>query len=409
MLPAAPTEAVAMPARIDAIEVSGLTRTKPEVVLRELPFVPGDVVSQDDWEFAELRLWNLNIFATVATSAVRDLRTGKVTCHVDLTERWTLIPLFSFGAGGGVQFVQAGITDTNLLGRMITLGLKYERFAVFDGFQAWLRDPRLLNSHWDGLLMVEQLVRPRPDYGDRRLRLATELAWLGWREQLRLAGRLSVQRNTTIPRDGSDPGPDAPHLWSKSLELGVRVGRVDTVKLRSGGASIEARTSINAYDPEFANRYMMLWVEAQGYWMPGERWNFTTRLQGAIQGTVPIPLRFYIGGLELTRGYPDSYVRTDRYAVLNSEARFIAFESEWLALMPAVFVDAGVVRRETGGPEAMLSAGGGVRILIPKLVESGIRIDWATPLLPGLCPDNCSYLSIGVYQFFDPILTPERR
>ena len=120
-------------------------------------------------------------------------------------------------------------------------------------------------------------------------------------------------------------------------------------------------------------------------------------------------MRLYVGGLELMRGYPDSLVRTDRYAVLNAEARFIAFDSTWLALMPAVFVDAGVTRREDGVVQPLLSAGGGVRVLFPFLVESGIRVDLAVPLLEGACPGGCSYLSIGVYQFFDGILTPDRR
>ena len=146
------------------------------------------------------------------------------------------------------------------------------------------------------------------------------------------------------------------------------------------------------------------------FWMPGELWNFSTREQAGYQGKAPIPLRFYVGGLDLVRGYVDSDVRTDRYAVTNNEVRFIAWQNRWLALMPAGFFDAGFALREDNTTRIMLSAGGGVRILLPWLVESGIRIDWAVPLRADACPaTSCSGLSIGVYQFFDGVLTPERR
>jgi hypothetical protein len=53
--------------------------------------------------------------------------------------------------------------------------------------------------------------------------------------------------------------------------------------------------------------------------------------------------------------------------------------------------------RETGGVVPMLSAGGGVRLVSPRLVRTGVRLDLAVPLVgtkPGLSP------SFGVYQFF---------
>lgn len=407
--PTLPKEDPHLPARIDAIEVQGLTRTNLGVVTREIPFRAGQVVSQDEWDFAILRLWNLNLFDTIDAHVDRDPKTHRSVAIFKLRERWTLIPLIAFGDGGGVGFLQLGAADTNLAGRYVTLGAKYERFAVFDGFQVWLRDPRLMHSMWDALVMGEQLVRPRQDYADRRLRLATELGWQGWRDRLRAAWRLTLQRNTMVPRDGSDPGPDPPHIWSREMELGLRIGRIDTVRLREGGSAVEVRLSINANDPNFTNHFAQVWLEGQMYAMPGERWNLAARLQAAAQGNAPIPLQFYVGGLELVRGYPDSAVRTDRYAVLNAEARFIAWDWHYLALMPAVFVDAGLAGRQEGGVKPMLSAGGGVRVLFPTLVESGIRLDFATPLLKDACPGSCQFFSVGVYQFFDGILTPERR
>ncbi len=406
------SSSVDLPIVVDAIEIAGLTRTHPDVVFRELPFNAGERVIQETWDFALTRLWNLDIFSHVSGDIIR--RDGKVIAIFTLEERWTLNPLFAFGAGSGVAWVRGGATDTNLAGRFLEYGAQYQRFTHFNGFQAWFRDPRFLGKHIDWLVLADQLVRPRGDFADRRLRFATDLSWLGWNDAFRIGGRVDVMRTTFIPPDGSDPGPDAPQAWAASYSLASMIGRVDTEGIRQEGISLEIRASLVTTAPPslaFANDFGRVWVESVGFLTVGERWNFAGRVQAGAQGDAPRQLRFYIGGLDEVRGYTDNFASTSRYAIANLETRFIALESTWIALQPAVFVDGGIAATETRTVRPMLSAGTGVRILFPWMVDSGLRVDVAVPMANGctggrsFCPD----VSIGVYQYFDGKWQPASR
>ncbi len=94
---------------------------------------------------------------------------------VTVEDRFTLNPLFSFGVSGDAFWIRAGADDVNFLGRFIELGVRYERFGEYNGFQAWARDPRLFGQRVDGLLLTEWLFRPRPTFLLRRASVRGEV------------------------------------------------------------------------------------------------------------------------------------------------------------------------------------------------------------------------------------------
>jgi hypothetical protein len=201
---------------------------------------------------------------------------------------------------------------------------------------------------------------------------------------------------------------------SRALLLGVslRLGRVDVVRIRQTGWSVEVWPGFAVTDDPRHPSYPMLFAQALHFTTLGERWNLAFRAQvGLTPGARPQD-RYFLGGLDPgtpptsammsfpsgIRGYEDGFLRTDGYASFNAELRFVAFDWMWLAIMPAVFVDAAAARRENGGDVApMLSAGGGLRLLSPRLVRTGLRGDLAVPLV-GTRPQLG--FSFGVYQFF---------
>ncbi len=399
-LPLEATEAVAFPVRVDRIVVRGLTRTREEVVRRELPFGAGDTIDEDTWQFGATRLWNTSLFGQVADSIGRVVGTGEVVATYVLEENWTLNPLFSFAIGGNAAWVRAGASDNNVLGRFIELGAQYERFGAYNGFQAWARDPRFLGNRLDWVVIVDRLVRPRPDFADRRLRIGTELNGLTWNDRLRLTAKVEALYDVLLPVDGSDDS-GSPRGWAVLSEWGVRIGRVDTVRVRQRGVSLEVRQTVVATQLGGANGCGQGWLELLALGTLGERWNLGARVQLGIQGDAPPYLQFYLGGLTVVRGYIDNFVRTQRYALLNAEARFTAFDSHWISLVAAGFVDTAVAAQATGGVQPMLATGVGMRFLLPWMVKTGLRVDGAVPLLAASCTGGfCPNLSIGVYQFF---------
>ena len=73
-------------------------------------------------------------------------------------------------------------------------------------------------------------------------------------------------------------------------------------------------------------------------------------------------------------------------------------------MVPTAFVDAALARDDTKGATALASTGLGVRLLVPRFVRTGLRIDIAQPLTGINCPAAtagfCPGLNIGVFQFF---------
>jgi outer membrane protein assembly factor BamA len=375
------------PLVIERVETQHLSWTRPATLERELPWKKGELVSKEQWDLGLTRLWNTDLFSRI--DAHVEQRDGKSVAVFDVEERFSLNPLFSFGIGGGAWWFRVGANDVNWLGRYLEWGLRYERFDIYNGGQGWLRDPRLFDKRLSGLVQLEYLVRPRPDYARRRMAGILELQ--GEVDDLtKLGVRLDVFHDEYLaPRVGVPVLPE--NLWAAQLTFSVKVGRVDTIRLRQTGWSLELKQVAGGASP--ALPYLQTLLELLWFKPLAERWNLAVRAQGAISSAVPTELGFYIGGLDLVRGYADSIVRTQAYALVNAEARVTIFDSMWFAIVGAGFVDAAVT-----GPDLrpLVSAGGGVRLLVPRLVRTGIRVDGAVTLIGR--PEFG--VSLGVFQFF---------
>jgi outer membrane protein assembly factor BamA len=381
----------AWPQRIDAIEVKGVSWTREFVVLRELPWKAGEVVTQAQWELGTTRLWNVDLFSRV--DAKLEERDGKRVAVYDIEERFSLNPLFSFGIGGGRWWFRAGANDVNWFGRFLEWGVRYERFDLYNGGQGWLRDPRLFNKRLIGSIQVDYLFRPRPEYVRRRLGGTVDLS--GELDDLTRTGvKLEVFRDEYLPPlEGAPVLP--PELVAGQLTWFQRLGRVDTVRLRQAGWSFELRETFGVGSSGPERVFLQVFLELLWFKLLGERFNVAVRAQAGLSTDAPTELRFQLGGLDLIRGYADSLVRTQRFALANLEARGIIFDTMWVALMAAAFVD-GALADDGVRVTPLLSAGGGLRLLSPRLVKTGIRADVAVTLTGRPAVG----LSFGVYQFF---------
>jgi hemolysin activation/secretion protein len=178
----------------------------------------------------------------------------------------------------------------------------------------------------------------------------------------------------------------------------LRTGLVNTVRIRQTGWSLEVRPSLGITNaPDFPTTFGRFFSEWLYFKMLGNRWNIAWRAQAGAMTRAQSQQHFFLGGFDLIRGFKDNYIETDLFALTNVEVRFTALDFMFLALQPTVFVDAAIARNTaTGAAQGVVSAGGGVRILVPRFVRSGFRVDVAVPLVPGQKPG----LSAGVYQFF---------
>jgi hypothetical protein len=400
-----------LPARIDVIRIEGLVRTKDFVVRRELGFTEGDILTRETFDLAVARLWNTTIFAHVEARVVRE--DGRTVVVLVLEDRWTLNPLFGFGSGGNAYYFRVGAADNNVAGRFLEIQAQYQNYdGSYHGGQAVFHDARLAGERMDLYVEAERLVRPRPGFSDQRTQLQVEVDRLFDRDRFRVGLRASAFADRFLaPLDGP---PFYPNETNTLLfEPSLRVGRVDTVRLRFTGASLELRPGLGVSDDDYAGATL----ETLAFAMLGDRWNLAARVRLAGVSHVPAHLELYAGGLDLFRGFPDNYVRTDAFALVNTEIRFVAFDSTWIALMPVVFADGIAARAPSGPPGTALAAGAGLRVLVPKFVGTGLRADVGVPLQTSLRPVGPEEQarfgpatpiartgglepSFGVYQFF---------
>jgi len=367
-----------LPAKVDEIRIEGLARTEPFVVRRELGFKEGDVVTQAMLDLAVTRLWNTTLFAHVDSEIVEDAA-GRTVIVLRLEDRWTLNPLFSFGSGGGALFFRLGASDNNLLGRYLEVAAQYENFDGFHGGQAIFRNPRLFDQRLELLVQADRLVRPRQGFSDQRTQGIIEIAKLANQDRLRFALRSRVFANRFLSPLDSPPFYPQP-TETFMLEPSFRIGRIDVVRLRYRGTSLELRPGVGFLTNTDVDAFATLTGEVLSFAMLGERWNFAFRFRASNTSKVPAHLELWAGGLDLLRGFPDNFIRTRAFALANVETRFTAFDSTWIALMPTAFIDAIAARSPSGEAGTAVSVGAGMRFLVPKFVGTGLRADLAIPI-----------------------------
>ena len=259
------------------------------------------------------------------------------------------------------------------------------------------RNPRLFDRRLDGQITVDQLARERPTYADVRTSLRLDLTQ-EQRDDIHYGIWAEGMLDTFLPGPPTDSVlPNA----SKGIQFGTmaKFGVVNTVRLRPTGWSLELRPFVMVTNSEAHHVFGGGWLEWLWFRMVGERWTLAWRSQAGAQSSSDPEFHFFLGGLELIRGYADNFIETQYFGLTNLEVRFIAFDSMWFAIMPAVFVDGALARGLNGSTIGALSAGVGVRFQIPRLVKSGIRIDAAFALAP-VEPLGLNVLSVGIYQFF---------
>lgn len=387
-----PPSTTRLPAVIDELEINGLWRTKRYIVERELPYKAGQTVTVEDWELGLARLANMGVFSRVAGRL--EQREEKLVAVFDLEERWTIILILRTGGGGGAAWFQTGLSDINTLGRFVETGALYERFDRYNGFQVWAKHPRLFDERQELHVIADRMVRPRPGFALLRTGVHLEYS-RQLTDSLITGGKLEwFHDHFDPPFEGEARTPvDSQSVFATYW---LRVGRVDVKRLLHDGWLLDVKPSLGVTNAPGRFGFGQLLVEAQKFHILNSRLLVGGRVRVAASTDAQEQHRYYLGGLDTVRGYPDNHVRTDLFAFANLEARFVAFDSTWLAIMPTLFVDAAAARDDRAGPLGLLSAGAGVRILFPRLYRSGARIDFPVPLTPLGKPT----LAFGVYQFF---------
>ena len=390
---------------LEGIEVRGNTTTLTRVVLRYIPYHPGDTLDVDDKEIelTRYRLLGTGFFREVSLSLRRGSRRGYVILVVTVVERNTIVLnnvwlglATDAGANGATRPITAyggiDVAETNLGGTGITVGAA---IAVADnqlGLRTRFADPAFLGSSWT--LETQLLYNHAQDYfGNKNVviddptqqirqdyavvqydRFGGSLGAghdLGLSTQLFLDYRLE-KIDATLPLAAADRrGPD----WEpidfyiqpagsvlSTLRAHLVYDTRDQPVLATRGAVLSglAEASLTPLGSDYP--YAKLQVRASQYArLP---WGHVLRLEGfagAIFGTAPLFEKFYVGDfsdllpdrvldLNLDRRTAPNYFSTDivevRYgqyaAELDAEYRVPIYHGTRSIYGVDLFASAGV-------------------------------------------------------------------
>jgi outer membrane protein assembly factor BamA len=146
---------------LEGVEVRGNTRTRSHVVLRYVPFKPGDIFDVDDpeVELARYRLLGTGFFRDVQFSLRKGSSRGLVVLVIDVVERNTIVlndVRMGISADADTQgnrrpltaYAGIDVAETNLLGTGITLGSAMARAQNQLALRVRFLDPAFLGSSW---------------------------------------------------------------------------------------------------------------------------------------------------------------------------------------------------------------------------------------------------------------------
>ncbi len=401
-LPAPATLDVAQAAgrTVAAIRFERLVRTHARVVTRELLIAVGRPLHADELHESVQRLNNLGIFRIV-TARLEAAGDGQVAVILRFDEKWTLLPIFIAGRGGGVVHLTVGAMETHLLGRFLETGAYYRYFNGSHSGALWLVDPRLLHERIIGRvdLGVSNRVRTLYDtrgkaeavWGVRRLFLATDLQvdieprWLRVGGGLVVTGdhydegtltaaqrQVNVDQEVVLPQDRRD-------VYAR---LHLRLGRVDRTDYFRHGKALAATVDLAPSWLGSEEPFARATVSAYGFMRLFATGNLGARLTVAAIDEAVAERMFYVGGLGWKRGFVEGRYRGLRVWNANLEARVSSLHHRLAALQHVFFCDVGAVADDwsaladaSGRPP--WSIGTGVRLVLPLIARFMARLDVA--------------------------------
>jgi outer membrane protein insertion porin family len=388
------------PTQIGRIIVRGLTRTREEVVRRELRFAPGDPLDPEALADAQRRLVLLGLFERVDVDPLRPPATpyADVTVTVREGRPWYLALGAGYSEYEGVRgFLEAG--NENLFGTGQSLALRLRLSELNRRGELLYRAPWLLGSRWTGDASLFYEYREEIGYdlervgaatGVERELLADRIKGLrtGIRYSAWVVNRFDVEEALRAAEDGVDPGREIIAKITPELKLDRRDrpfdpnrGSVHYTSVELGGVFVGGEA--NFVKSRLENAWFFSWLPPTVLVLSA-RFGLAMPLLG--DDALPIEERFFAGGATTVRGYRERRLGPldesgnplggNALVILNVEWRFPL----WRWLGGAVFVDTAALTpevRDLALEEFKSGAGAGLRVSTPV---GPLRLDAGYPL-----------------------------
>ncbi len=401
-----------------SIKIVGLKKTQEKVVKQELLIKKGTPFNLLNWQESIRKLKNLRIFRTVA-GEISKQPDEKINITLKIAEKWTLLPIFRVGGGGGSVFGVFGLYDINLMGNYLEAGSQYEYFQAEKETHSgviWYRDRRFLNIPQTLGGDIWQVNRIRQFYtkegtleGAYHLKRTkinlfftknynSLLEWgIGYtflKDQFSLNNlsqqqlHINHQHRFVPPADGK----------LSAIRFLTNIGQLDydnyLVRGQTLSISMEHSPTFLGSHPPFTK----LLAEILLFQILPFDFNIGTRFKTGWTDSDHMEYQFAIGGLETLRGFHDRQFRGSFFWSSNNEIRLASIKNSWFVLQHNLFIDIASSGTHFSSLKDFIafSSGTGIRLISPRIARLVIRLDYAWAFGDSLQKG----FSFGMQQFF---------
>jgi outer membrane protein assembly factor BamA len=396
------------------ISVSGNSRTDTDVVITELSDLMSAEISPEIIKEAKRRIWNLRLFSSVEIIKFDN------TLKIEVTERWTTIPIAKFSSGGDTTYFALGAYDINTLGQNLELGAQYEELNERPAGVVWFRKPQFIDNRNLNIGMDFWTInRIRLFYDTKgeevgaytliRKRVNTFLEYK-WDDDFYLLGAQFDFHNDEVSEFGLSNELIQKNLSNdlnfkgssinKIYKVYFRLGRVNFQNYLVDGTDAKIESSLvststgdeTLSDSIFTFRHYTLFDNNMNF-----AWQFSlesTNLEN-------IQYQKFVGGFSEVRGYKDGQFYDQAIWKNNLEFRFDVLENKIGVIQGAVFSDQAKEGKNindsfNSSNEVLLSSGFGIRLISPQIFRFVARLDYA--MTHTRYVDQS--ISFGIQQFF---------
>ena len=114
---------------IDEVIILGNTSTDKNVISRNISLKKGEKFTEKDFLETIQNLKNTQVFSAIKidVTTVKDKVNNQdlARVFVKVVEKWTMLPYFLAGSGGGTSYFVLGLYDSNFIGRLYTMNFSY--------------------------------------------------------------------------------------------------------------------------------------------------------------------------------------------------------------------------------------------------------------------------------------------
>lgn len=296
---------------IDRINITGNTRTRDNVIRREIEVHEGGLFDSKALRTSSERLQRLEFFEEVNIHPEPSLDPTKMNVLVDVKEKNT--GQFSVGMGyssvDSLMFM-AEISENNFLGRGDRLALAGNVGGSSTQFNLSYTDPRLRDSKLSWGADLYNLSREYDDYDKDSTGGILRVGYPIW-EKWKVFGAYSYE-DTEL----TEVSPTASSIILRSMDINVTSATKITLqrdtrdRITSPSKGSQNQVSVKYAGGPLGGDSEFTKVEASSGWFFPLPWTTVFHVKGAVgqawenePDRLPVYERFYLGGMNTVRGF----------------------------------------------------------------------------------------------------------